>query len=111
MLSQHHISRSETLEVAVTVHNTGDWDADEVVQLYIRDLVASATRPVKELKQFSRVHVKRGEHKKVIFSLNINDLSFYNDEMQWTAETGHFHVWVGGSSATTLQQGFELING
>ncbi len=111
MLSQHHISRSETLEVAVTVHNTGDWDADEVVQLYIRDLVASATRPVKELKQFSRVHVKRGEHKKVIFSLNINDLSFYNDEMQWTAETGHFHLWVGGSSATTLQQGFELING
>lgn len=110
-LSKHHITRAQSIEVTVTVYNTGEWDGDEIVQLYIRDLVASTTRPVKELKQFLRVHIKRGEHKKVTFTLTTNDLSFYNDEMQLATEAGHFHVWVGGSSATTLQQGFELIDG
>ncbi len=84
--------------VAVTVTNTGKRASDEVVQLYIHDLVSSVTRPVQELKGFRRVHLAPGETKKVEFALGFDELSFYDVAMKRVVEPGRFEIMVGGSS-------------
>jgi len=99
-------SGSETLTVSVDVSNTGSRDGSEVVQLYIRDLVGSVTRPVKELKAFEKVALKAGEKKTVTFSLSINDLSFYKGDLSFGYEPGKFHVFVGGNSRDVKQAEF-----
>jgi len=91
---------------SVTLENTGNFAGEEVVQLYIRDLVGSVTRPVKELKGFKRVQLKPGESQKVTFKLNTSELAFYNQIMKEVTEPGEFHLWIGGSSIAELQTSF-----
>jgi beta-glucosidase len=93
----------------VDLQNLGPYAADEVVQLYVRDIVGSVTRPVKELKGFQRVHLEPGERRTIRFTLHTDDLRFYNRDMEFVAEPGRFHLWVGGSSIEGLQAMFEII--
>lgn len=108
-LSSSVISFEETLEIKVKLKNSGAQKADEVVQLYTRDLVGSVTRPVKELKGFKRVTLAANEEAEVCFSLTSSDLAFYNRQKEWRAEAGKFKLWVGGSSLAELNAEFELI--
>ncbi len=89
--------------------NSGEVAADEVVQLYVRDLVGSLTRPVRELKQFRRVHLDPGEQQVVEFALPADALAFYNNEEQRLLEPGNFEVYVGGSSLAPLAGEFEVV--
>jgi len=84
---------------SVTVTNSGKRASDEVVQLYIHDLVSSVTRPISELKGFRRIHLKPGESKKVEFPIGFNELSFFDGMMKRVVEPGRFEVMLGGSSA------------
>jgi beta-glucosidase len=87
------------LQITVNVTNTGSRAGEEVVQLYVRDLVGSTTRPVKELKGFQKIMLKAGESREVKFSLTEQDLSFYGRDMKLGAEPGEFEIMVGGNSA------------
>jgi beta-glucosidase len=101
-------NRNENIRVSAEIQNSGDFDGEEVVQLYIRDLVSSVTRPVKELKGFQKVFLKKGEKKILQFVLTPDDLSFYNAGMQWVTEPGDFEIFVGGDSDTTNKVTIEL---
>ena len=109
-LSAPTFRRGETLTVRVDVTNTGPQEATEVVQLYVRDPVASVTRPVRELKAFQRLHLAPGERRSVAFSLGEADLSFVGPAMRRITEAGRFDLWVGGSSDAELHAGFSLID-
>jgi beta-glucosidase len=98
----------DEVKISVKVSNTGTKDGKEVVQLYIRDLVASITRPVKELKGFELVELKVGETKTINFTLNNEILGFFDNEGNFIVEPGAFMVFVGGSSITELEADFEL---
>lgn len=100
-LSKSTFKPNEKINISVNIKNIGTYDGEEVVQIYIRDLVSSATRPVKELKGFKKIMLKKGENKTVIFELTSNDLAFYNDKMEWVTEPGEFNIFVGGSSETS----------
>ena len=89
---------SDKLEVTVSVKNTGNRDGSEVVQLYVRDLVGSLTRPVKELKGFKKIFLKSGENQSVTFTLTADDLAFYHQNLERKAEAGAFDIMVGGAS-------------
>jgi beta-glucosidase len=97
-LSSTSLKGNQTLTASVTVTNTGKYDGKEVVQLYIRDVVGSVTRPVKELKGFQKIDLKAGESKTVSFSITPNDLKFYNYELKNDWEGGEFHIMIGGNS-------------
>ena len=88
----------QKLTASVTITNDGKYDGDEIVQLYIRDLVGSITRPVKELKGFRKVHLKAGETKIVDFILTPEDLKFYNYDLKYDWEPGEFIIMAGGNS-------------
>ncbi len=96
------------LEVAVTITNAGQRAGAEVVQLYVRDLVGSITRPIKELKGFRRIELAPGEAQEVIFTLRDEDLAFYNARGLREAEPGDFEVFVGTSSADVQGARFTL---
>ncbi len=96
------------LTVSADVANTGTVEADEVVQLYVRDMVGSVTRPVRELKGFRRVHLKPGEKRAVEFTLGTPDLAFHNAEMKLVTEPGQFHVWIGPDSVRGLRGEFRV---
>lgn len=108
-ISSPKISPSQTLNVTVDVTNTGNFDGKEVVQLYIRDLVGSVTRPVKELKGFQKIAVKKGEKQTVTFQITDEDLKFYNSDLKFVAEPGQFEIFVGGNSNAELKILFELV--
>ncbi len=108
-LSRSTVSMSDTLTVQAVVANAGDVEADEVAQLYVRDLVGDVTRPVKELKGFQRIRLQPGEVRTISFELNPVDLAFYGQDMELMTEPGEFHVWVGGSSDADLQASFTLF--
>jgi beta-glucosidase len=95
--------------VSADVTNVGRHTADEVVQLYVRDVVANVTRPVRELKAFDRIRLDPGERRIVRFTLTADDLAFYGRQMRRMIEPGAFHVWIGGSSATDLRADFTLL--
>jgi beta-glucosidase len=107
-LSSTTLSAGGTLEAKVTVSNTGESDGEEVVQLYIRDVVTSITRPVKELKGFQKIFLKVGESKEVSFTLSEEDLKFYNYDLDFVAEPGEFIVFIGTSSVETNEARFVL---
>jgi len=107
-LSSEKITRSQPLQVRVTVKNSGKVDGEEVVQLYIRDVTASIVRPVKELKAFQKVFLKAGETKEISFVLTGKDLSFYDGEGNARLENGAFKIMVGGDSKNVLEKGFVL---
>lgn len=98
VLSKTSISKNESVTVKVNVTNTGKVAGDEVVQLYIRDIFSSVTRPVKELKGFKRVNLNPGETKEVEFKISSEHLSFTNIDMEYTVEPGDFEIMVGNSS-------------
>ncbi len=108
-LSQKAFSGSEQIEVSVTVKNSGKYAGKEVVQLYIRDLIASVTRPVKELKGFEMIELQAGESKKVNFVINKKTIEFYTANSKWEAEPGDFKVFVGGNSVQTLENDFQYL--
>jgi beta-glucosidase len=97
-LSKTQMQANEKIEASVTITNTGNYDGEEVVQLYIRDIVASVVRPVKELKGFQKIFLKKGESRQVKFTISIDDLKFYNNELKYAAEAGEFKVMIGSSS-------------
>ena len=100
--------KDKTVKVIATLKNTGSVEGREVAQLYIRDMYASVTRPVKELKGFELVSLKPGESKLIEFTLTEKELGFYSNTGDWLLENGTFEVFVGGSSATTNKATFEL---
>jgi beta-glucosidase len=101
-------SKGETVKVSVEVTNTGNLDGKEVVQLYIRDITASLSRPVKELKGFELVNLKKGETKTITFNLTDAELGFYNNNGEYLVEPGKFKIFVGTSSNEVLESEFEL---
>lgn len=107
-LSTTELMPGGKLQVSVTVKNTGSYDGSEVVQLYIRDKVGSITRPVKELKGFEKVFLKKGESRTILFTLTENDLAFYNSDLEFKAEPGEFSVFAGTNSSETLETTFWL---
>ncbi len=108
-LSRRDIPRDGRLAVSVDVQNIGDRPGDEIVQLYIRDLVASVVRPVKELAGFERVSLQAGETKTVRFELGPERLGLYNRQLQFVVEPGEFRVTVGTSSTGGLVDRFEVV--
>jgi beta-glucosidase len=108
-LSNTSIKANQTLTATVTVTNTGTIEGKEVVQLYIRDLVGSVTRPVKELKGFQKISLKAGESKEVTFTISVNDLKFYNSELKFVAEPGDFKLFIGGNSSDVKEANFKLL--
>lgn len=92
------LNSNETVSVSVSVTNTGNYDGDEVVQMYIRDQISSATRPVKELKGYQRIFLKKGQTKQVSFDIDKNTLAFYDIDMNYCVEPGDFTIMVGSSS-------------
>jgi beta-glucosidase len=109
-VSASEIGLGDTLIVSAELMNTGDVAAEEVVQLYVRDLVANVTRPVKELKGFKRVRLEPGRTITVDFQLHTDDLAFFGRNMQRMTEAGQFHVWIGGSSETELRTEFRVVD-
>ena len=108
-LDKQTISSTDTLKITFTLKNTGNFDGEETCQLYIRDMVASVTRPVKELKDFKKVYLKKGEQASVSFTLTASDLKFYNENMIYQYEPGEFKVFVGGNSCDLIEEKFELL--
>jgi beta-glucosidase len=107
-LSSKEIGRDGEVRVSASVTNSGRRAGTEVVQLYVRDLVGSVTRPVKELKGFQKVELAPGEAREVAFTLKASDLAFYTARGKWEAEPGDFKVFVGGSSADVKEASFTL---
>jgi len=97
-LSSSKLQGDETLKASITLTNTGKYDGAEVVQLYIRDLVGSITRPIKELKGFQKIMLKVGESKTVTFDITPEDLKFYNGDLKYDWESGDFEIKIGGNS-------------
>lgn len=108
-LSSKQLNADGKLTASVTVTNTGNYDADEIVQLYIRDLVGSITRPVKELKGFERIHLKKGESKQVTFTITPELLKFYNYNLDFVCEPGDFEVMIGRSCRDVKKAAFKLL--
>ena len=109
-LADSLVTAGAPVEVSVTVANTGDRAGTETVQLYIRDLVAEVTRPVMELKAFRQVTLAPGARQRVAFRLGPGDYGYPNADGRWVVEPGRFQVFVGGSSAETLQAAFHLTD-
>ncbi|MBL7868036.1 MAG: beta-glucosidase BglX [Flavobacterium lindanitolerans] len=104
------LHKNGKIKVSVDVKNNSTVDGKEVVQLYIRDLIASATRPVRELKGFELTEIKAGQTKTVTFTINEKTIEFYSARKIWEAEPGDFQLFVGGSSMATLQADFNYSN-
>lgn len=109
-ISSNKMTASETINVSVPITNSGKFDGKEVVQLYIRDVIGSVTRPLKELKGFKKIEIKKGETKTVTFEISIEDLKFYNADLQFVAEPGKFEIFIGTNSDTTNKIEFDLVN-
>ncbi len=107
-LDKSSIGQGESISATVTVANTGNYDGEEVVQLYLRDVVRSITPPKRELKGFQKVFLKKGEKKEITITLSPDDLKFYNSQLDFVSEPGEFEVFVGTNSDAELSQTFTL---
>lgn len=108
VLNRDELTADGTIEASVTVRNAGQVDGEEIVQLYLRDVMRSVTPPMKELKGFQRVALKAGESKTVKFTINAEMLKFYNSNLDYVAEPGEFVVMVGGNSRDLKEAKFTL---
>jgi beta-glucosidase len=108
-LNTNKIGMADTLEISFKLKNTGQFDGEEITQLYIRDLVGSVTRPIKELKGFHKVNLKVDEQIDITFKITASDLKFYDANMKFVAEPGEFKVFVGGNSVNLMETEFELL--
>jgi len=102
------LAANGTLEVTVNIENRGDFDGEEIAQLYTRQFFGSVTRPVRELKGFQKVFLKKGEQRDITFTLKPSDLAFWRADMTYGTEPGSFEVFVGGDSNADLSEVFEL---
>ena len=109
-LSSETLTRNGSIQASIMVTNSGTKDGHEVVQLYIHDKVGSVTRPVKELKGFEKIFLKKGESKTVSFSISVEDLKFYNNEMVYDVEPGEFEIAIVPSSEFKFKHHFNLID-
>ncbi len=109
-VSADTLKRGEKITATVTLKNTSEVDGTETVQLYIRDLFATAVRPVKELIGFKKVDVKAGETVTVSFDITEDNLKYYNEDLQYVAETGEFRVFIGGNSTVEEYAEFKLVD-
>jgi len=107
-ISSDKMNFNDAVKVSVDVTNSGNFDGKEVVQLYIRDLVGSVTRPIKELKGFQKINLKKGETQTVTFEISEETLKFYNSDLLFAAEPGAFEAFVGTNSDTEYKIGLEL---
>lgn len=109
-LDKTTMKMDSSINISLSVKNTGKYDGEEVVQLYIRDLVGSVTRPVKELKGFKKVMIKAGERADITFTLSVADLAFFTKDMSFKAEPGDFKVFVGTNSVDCREASFTLVD-
>ena len=109
-LSTKELQQNGSIVATVTVTNTGKTDGEEVVQCYVRDLVGSVTRPVKELKGFEKIFLKAGESKKVSFTITPDLLAFHRLDMTYGTEPGDFKLFIGGNSRDVKETSFKLID-
>jgi beta-glucosidase len=107
-IDKKEITNQDSVVVTCKLTNTGPSPGQEVIQLYVRDLVGSVTRPVKELKKFQKIVLQPGESKTIAFTLTNHDLSFYRKDLSWGTEPGKYHVFVGGNSRDVKHAEFEL---
>lgn len=108
-LSVNSMTQDTCIHVSVDIRNSGQYDGEEVVQLYLRDVFASVTRPVKELKKFEKIFIPKGETKTVIFSVEMEDLKFYNNNLEFVAEPGEFILYLGPNSRDVQEKKFTLL--
>jgi beta-glucosidase len=108
-LSAKEVSAGHPITVTITVSNTGNFDGEETVQLYIRQLAASVTQPVKELKGFQKIWLKKGENREIHFTLTADDLRFYDSDLKYIYEPGDFKLFVGGNSRDVKEADFSLV--
>lgn len=108
-LSSNKMSANQSITASIEVTNKGTVDGTEIVQLYIRDVMGTVSRPMKELKRFQKVFLKAGETKTISFTISVNELKFYNSELKYVAEPGEFKVFVGGNSRDVKEAGFSLL--
>jgi beta-glucosidase len=103
--SNKELNINDEIEISFNLKNTGKYEGEEVVQLYVRDIISSVTRPLKELKGFKKVNLKPGETKTVELKLSTNDLKFYNQQMIYVVEPGEFEIMIGASSSDIKLKG------
>ena len=108
-LSSSTLRPGQTMTATITVTNTGKFDGTETVQLYLRDLVGSISRPVKELKGFQQISLKAGESATVNFKITVDDLKFFNSDLKYVAEPGDFRLFIGGNSQDVKEAAFQLL--
>ncbi|MEO8403222.1 MAG: beta-glucosidase BglX [Chitinophagaceae bacterium] len=108
-LDKTSINSTGKLTASITITNSGNYDGEEVVQLYTRDMVGSIARPVKELKGFQKIMLKKGESKNVSFTISANDLKFYNSNLKYVAEPGNFKLFIGTNSWNVKEADFKLV--
>ena len=108
VLEKAEYGKDDVIKASVELRNTGKYEATEIVQLYVRDLVGSVVRPVKELKGFERVTLAPGDSKIVTFELPVSDLAFWNIDMEYVVEPGDFNLWIAGDSATGESVNFTI---
>ena len=102
-------SQNTSFKISFTISNTGEYNGDEVVQLYVNDEYSSVTQYEKMLRGFERIHLKKGEEKLVQFVLSSKDLELLNREMKWVTEPGNFNIYIGSSSKDIRLKGSFLI--
>ncbi len=107
-LSSTTMQGTQPIKATVTLTNTGNYDGEEVVQLYIGDPVASVTQPVKKLKSFQKVFLKKGESREITFNITPEELKFFNSDLKWISEPGLFKVFIGTSSDAVQEASFTL---
>lgn len=107
-LDRKTMDKNGKIEASITVSNSGKYDGEEVVQLYIQDLVGSVTRPVKELKGFQKISLKAGESRAIMFTITNNDLQFFDADMKYTSEPGDFNLFIGPNSRDVKMASFTL---
>jgi beta-glucosidase len=107
-LSKNEMRTTDKVTATINVTNSGNYDGHETVQLYIRDVVADISRPLKELKKFEKVFIKKGETKAIQFTLTVNDLKYWNNDIKYKADKGIFEIMVGTNSVTLSKATLEL---
>src|SRR5690606_31061829 len=107
-LDKNTLGVNDKITATVSITNTGNYDGEEVVQLYIRDLVGSITRPVKELKGFQKISLKKGESRNITFEISVEDLKFYNNDLEFVAEPGDVKLSIGTDSKEVKEAEFSL---
>jgi beta-glucosidase len=106
-LSANQLSPGKTITASVTITNNGKYDGMETVQLYLRDMVGSIARPLKEQKGFKQIQLRAGESKPVTFTISSDDLKFYNSNLQFVNEPGEHKLFIGGNSVDVQSADFK----